>query len=51
MCCGSLGDVYAEVGDTAKALEQYEQAIAKTPSEPLKRPLRDKIEKLKESSK
>lgn len=46
-----LGDVYAEVGDTAKALEQYEKAIAKTPSEPLKRPLRDKIEKLKKSSK
>ncbi len=46
-----LGDVYAEVGDAAKAIEQYEQAVAKAPSEPLKKPLRDKIEKLKKSPK
>lgn len=46
-----LGDVYAELGDTAKAIEQYEQAVAKAPSEPLKRPHRDKIEKLKKPSK
>lgn len=46
-----LGDVYAEVGETSKAIEQYEQAIAKASSDPLKRPLRDKIEKLKQPSK
>lgn len=46
-----LGDVYAEVGETAKAIEQYEQAITKASSEPLKKPLRDKIEKLKKPSK
>lgn len=46
-----LGDVYAEVGETAKAIEQYELAITKVASEPRKKPFRDKIEKLKKPSK
>lgn len=41
-----LGDIYTEVGETEKAIEQYERAMAKA-SDPLKKPLRDKIEKLK----
>ncbi len=46
-----LGDVYAELGDSAKAIEQYEKSVTKAPSEPLKKSLREKIEKLQKSSK
>lgn len=46
-----LGDVYAEVGETAKAIEQYELAITKVATEPRKKPFLDKIEKLKKPSK
>lgn len=46
-----VGDVLAELGETADAVKAYEAAIAVAPSEALKQPLQAKLERIRANKK